>query len=89
MRAIAGLVSTPSPPVLVDASAGRTVAGMTADLDFSGLRATFVNCILKRGPDPSHTQGLVDVSAAIMRKHGVKVSTIRLIDHAGTPSTGS
>ena len=49
--------------------------------DFTGLKATFVNCTLKRSPEPSHTQGLVDASAAIMRKHGVEVSEIRLIDH--------
>ena len=40
------------------------------DLDFSGLKATFLNCTLKRSPEMSHTQGLVDVSAAIMRKQG-------------------
>ncbi len=51
------------------------------DWDFSDLTATFVNCTLKRSPEPSHTQGLVDVSAAIMRKHGVDVQTIRAIDH--------
>ena len=48
---------------------------------FTGLKATFVNCTLKRSPEPSHTQGLVDASARIMRKHGVEVSEIRLIDH--------
>ena len=53
-----------------------------ADLpDFSDLRALFVNCTLKRSPEPSHTQGLVDASAAIMRKHGVEVDEIRLVDH--------
>jgi len=51
------------------------------DLDFSGLRAMFINCTLKRSPEVSHTQGLVDASAAIMRKHGVEVETIRSIDH--------
>ncbi len=50
-------------------------------LDFSGLRATFVNCTLKRSPERSHTQGLVDASAAIMRKHGVEVEELRLVDH--------
>ncbi|TQK68521.1 multimeric flavodoxin WrbA [Nocardioides sp. SLBN-35] len=56
--------------------------GMTdIDLDFSALRATFINCTLKRSPEPTHTGGLVDVSAAIMRKHGVEVETIRAIDH--------
>ena len=54
---------------------------MTDEHDFSGLKATFVNCTLKRSPEPSHTQGLVDASAGIMRKHGVEVSEIRLIDH--------
>ena len=49
--------------------------------DFTGLKATFVNCTLKRSPEPSHTQGLVDASAAIMRKHGVEVDVIRLVDH--------
>ncbi len=40
------------------------------DLDFSDLRALFLNCTLKRSPETSHTQGLVDISAAIMRKQG-------------------
>ena len=51
------------------------------DLDFSGLRAMFLNCTLKRSPEPSHTQGLVDVSAGIMRKHGVEVEVVRAVDH--------
>ena len=52
-----------------------------SDTDFSGLRAMFINCTLKRSPDLSHTQGLVDISAAIMRKHGVEVEVLRAIDH--------
>ena len=51
------------------------------DYDFSDLKATFVNCTLKRSPERSHTQGLVDASAAIMRKHGVEVTELRLVDH--------
>ncbi len=54
---------------------------MSLDLDFSGLRATFVNCTLKRSPEPSHTQGLVEASAAVMRKHGVDVTVLRAVDH--------
>lgn len=54
---------------------------MTDAPDFSGLRATFVNCTLKRSPERSHTQGLVDASAAIMRAHGVEVDVIRFVDH--------
>ena len=52
-----------------------------ADHDFSGLRALYINGTLKRSPEPSHTQGLIDASAAIMRKHGVEVETLRAIDH--------
>ena len=51
------------------------------DWDFSGLRALYVNCTLKRSPELSHTQGLVDRSAAIMRQHGVQVDQIRAVDH--------
>lgn len=49
--------------------------------DFSGLKAVFFNCTLKKGPEPSNTEGLVDASAQIMRKHGVDVDIIRAIDH--------
>ena len=49
--------------------------------DFTGLRAMFVNCTLKRSPDPSHTEGLVEASASLMRKHGVEVEVLRAVDH--------
>ncbi len=49
--------------------------------DFSDLRAVFVNCTLKRSPDRSHTQGLIDVSTEIMRRQGVTVDFIRAVDH--------
>ena len=52
-----------------------------SDHDFSGLSAIYINCTLKRSPEQSHTQGLIDASAAIMRKHGVEVETLRAIDH--------
>ena len=51
------------------------------DLDFSSLRAMFLNCTLKRSPETSHTQGLVDASAALMRRQGVEVEILRPIDH--------
>jgi multimeric flavodoxin WrbA len=53
----------------------------TVDWDFGHLHAMFINCTLKRSPERSHTQGLVDVSADIMRKQGVAVEVIRAIDH--------
>jgi multimeric flavodoxin WrbA len=49
--------------------------------DFSGLTALFLNGTLKRSPEPSHTQGLVDRSMAIMQEHGVAASSIRVVDH--------
>jgi multimeric flavodoxin WrbA len=53
----------------------------TGEWDFSNLRAMYINCTLKRSPERSHTQGLVDVSAGIMRKQGVEVEVIRALDH--------
>jgi multimeric flavodoxin WrbA len=53
---------------------------MTDD-DYSHLQALFINCTLKRSPEKSHTQGLVDISAGIMRKHGVDVEVLRAVDH--------
>lgn len=49
--------------------------------DFSDLGAVFVNCTLKRSPELSHTQGLIDISAEIMRRQGVRVDQIRAVDH--------
>ena len=55
---------------------------MTATLpDYSDLKALFINCTLKRSPEPSNTQGLVDASAHIMREHGIGVEIVRAIDH--------
>ena len=39
--------------------------------DYSDLKAFFINCTLKRGPELSHTQGLMDISMEIMRRNGV------------------
>ncbi|MFC9561784.1 flavodoxin family protein [Agromyces sp. NPDC056965] len=48
--------------------------------DFSDLRALYVNCTLKRSPEPSHTQGLMDASIALMRGRDVQVDTLRFVD---------
>ncbi len=50
-------------------------------VEFADLSALFINCTLKKSPERSHTQGLMDVSAEIMRKQGVSVDSIRAIDH--------
>ncbi|MGH3455040.1 MAG: flavodoxin family protein [Nocardioidaceae bacterium] len=49
--------------------------------DFNDLSALFFNCTLKKSPELSHTQGIIDISANIMRKQGVSVEVIRAIDH--------
>ncbi|MEO5666188.1 MAG: flavodoxin family protein [Nocardioides sp.] len=53
---------------------------MTAP-DFTGLKALFINATLKKSPETSNTQGLIDASAAIMTKHGVSVDEFRAVDH--------
>jgi multimeric flavodoxin WrbA len=58
---------------------------MTSEQRFAGLRAAYVNCTLKRSPEQSHTAGLMQVSAGIMRAHGVAVDEIRAVDHAIAP----
>ncbi len=45
------------------------------------LKAVYVNCTLKKSPDISHTQGLMDLSIQIMEKEGVSVEKIRFVDH--------
>ena len=47
---------------------------------FDDLNALFINCTLKPSPQVSHTQGLIDKSAAIMMSRGVTTSEIRAVD---------
>ena len=49
--------------------------------DFSDLKAIFINCTLKKSPELSHTQGLADISIAIMEKNGVSVEVLRPVDY--------
>ena len=53
--------------------------------DFSSLKALFINCTLKKSPEQSHTQGLMDISMEIMRRQGVEVELIRPVDHDLAP----
>src|SRR6266568_326099 len=48
---------------------------------YDDLRALFINCTLKRSPERSHTQGLIDLSRSIMEKQGVTVDVLRAVDH--------
>ena len=57
----------------------------TSRWDFTDLRAVYVNCTLKPSPDASNTQGLIDLSIAIMEANGVAVDRFRAVDHAIAP----
>lgn len=48
---------------------------------FSGLKAVFVNCTLKKSPAKSHTRDLMNVSVNIMESEGVEVEVLRLVDY--------
>lgn len=52
-----------------------------ANSKFSNLTALYFNNTLKKSPETSHTQGLIDKSCSIMQKQGVKTEVIRPIDH--------
>lgn len=49
--------------------------------DRSNLRAVFLNCTLKRAPEPSHTERLMRNSVAIMESAGIAVDFLRISDH--------
>lgn len=48
--------------------------------DYADLTALFFNCTLKRSPEQSHTDGLVEASRKIMEKQGVRATVVRSID---------
>ena len=50
--------------------------------DFSDLKALFLNCTLKKSPELSHTQGLIDISKSIMEKNGMFVEVLRPVDYS-------
>lgn len=45
------------------------------------LHALFLNCTLKRSPERSHTQALIDKVAALMRNLRVETETVRVVDY--------
>jgi multimeric flavodoxin WrbA len=69
---------TPDPPQL---DARQAELCESSSWDFSDLRAIYINCTLKRSPAVSNTQGLADLSIAIMQRLGVTVDSVRAVDH--------
>ena len=60
----------------------------TSKWDFSDLTALFFNCTLKKSPEKSHTQGLIDICRAIMEKNGIGVEVLRPVDYFGGLAIG-
>lgn len=54
-------------------------------MDFSTLKALYINCTLKKLPKVSHTETLMEVSQRILKKENVSFETIRLIDKTVAP----
>lgn len=61
-------------------TSATTTSGVAVP-DAAGLRALYINCTLNTSPTMSHTQGLIDKSAAIMTANGVTVDQFRAVDH--------
>jgi hypothetical protein len=77
------------------AHAGRwraAMAGSRQVWDFTGLRAMFLNGTLKGSAEVPSTEGLIEVSASLMRRHGVEVEVLQAIahdtDNAADPGCG-
>jgi|SRR5665213_6169 len=50
--------------------------------DFSGLKALFINCSIKKDKKESHTQLLINKAANIMSAEGVEVEQIYALDYS-------
>jgi multimeric flavodoxin WrbA len=70
-------------PQSVQAFIDAEIAANT--VDYSDLRAVYVNGTLKRSPERSHTDGLIEVSAHVLRGAGAKVDHIRTVDYVIPP----
>ena len=57
------------------------MAGSRQVWDFTGLRAMFLNGTLKGSAEVPSTEGLIEVSASLMRRHGVEVEVLQAIAH--------
>ena len=53
--------------------------------DYPALRAIYINTSLKKNARESHTQLLLDASAAIMEKQGLSVEHLHMLDHVVPP----
>lgn len=54
---------------------------MAQTYDFSGLKALFINCSIKKDKATSHTQRLMDRAVGIMKAEGVAVEQVYALDY--------
>src|SRR3954449_1574491 len=45
------------------------------------LKAVLLNCTLKKSPEPSHTQGLMDIVVGHLESLYVECETVRVVDY--------
>jgi multimeric flavodoxin WrbA len=57
----------------------------TPPASYGDLKAVYINATLKRSPEHSHTQVLIDASRHIMDAQGVSTEVIRAVDHDIAP----
>lgn len=57
------------------------MADKQTSYDYSNLTALFFNCTLKKSPQKSHTELLIEASRKIMDKQGVETEVIRPVDY--------
>ncbi len=57
------------------------MAGDVKTGEYSDLKAVYFNCTLKKSPEKSNTEGLLEVSRLIMEKQGVQTDVVRAVDH--------
>ena len=55
------------------------------DVDYSDLRAVFLNGTLKRSPEVSNTEGLLAISRHILDALGMRTDVLRTVDHEIPP----
>lgn len=66
---------------MADANKNNSKKESGAAAKYDDLKAVFINCTLKRSPEASHTDLLMDISHAIMEKQGVTIESFRFADH--------
>ena len=49
--------------------------------DYSDLKVLFLNCTLKKSPQLSHTEGLINISRSILEKNKVECEILRPVDY--------